>query len=217
MKLSLKKPTDDELFELVREFRSEEFSHQNVGTTKDWRSHTFAKMPDTKVVDGDLWQFRRVAVGKGETDFCNAVAAIRAGVCFDLPWVDCFQQRDFEKGDDFCLSTRAFGIWSSNFCRIVYSREESNDDRAMFSLGVGTLPCHAAEGEERLSISWTFATDEVDFLIGSFSQPRTWLTHLFVLYLRRQQKRFAVEAAQRVATEVVKLRGESRVGSQDPV
>ncbi|MFK7768005.1 MAG: DUF1990 family protein, partial [Mariniblastus sp.] len=76
----------------------------------------------------------------------------------------------------------------------------------LFSLGLGTLPCHAASGEERFSVSWNRETDEVDFMIGSFSRPQTWLTKMFVWYLRREQNRFATDSANRIAEEIASLR-----------
>jgi uncharacterized protein (UPF0548 family) len=205
MKLFLREPATEKISNQIRKFQTDDVSYRKIGSTKSWRRDSFARLPNAKIVDGDLLQFRSVEIGNGQNDFQNAVAALRRGVCFDLSWVNCHQQRNFHQGDTFCLTAPAFGIWTANFCRVVYVQEDEDVDRKMLSVGIGTLACHAAAGEERLSVVWERKTDEVDFLIGSFSQPRSWLSKLFVSYLRKQQRRFAQSASQRMREEVGKL------------
>ncbi len=202
MKLSLFKPSDGTLLSLIQKYGYDGFTYQSVGSTESWPTSVFAKLPISEVVDGDLLQYRRVSIGSGLHDYRLGMQAIRQAVCFDLPWLDCHRDGDFKVGDTFSLTARAFGVWASNFCKVVYMEEQESVANRMFSLGLGTLPWHAATGEERFSIFWDYETDEVDFLIGSFSRPQTLLARLFARYLRKQQNRFATESSSRVRQEV---------------
>jgi uncharacterized protein (UPF0548 family) len=204
VKLSLVKPTIETIQGCLEEVSKAEFTHKNVGSTQLWSLDKFGQSPSRKILAGDMHQFRRTSIGTQEHDYAAAVSAVRNGICFDLGWVSCYQNRSFEPGDDFCLMTRAFGVWTSNFCRVVYMREETIGSAKVFSLGLGTLPLHAAAGEERFSIVFDCETQEVDFLLGSYSRPRAWLAKRFVNYLRSQQNRFANESGHRMHHQLVR-------------
>lgn len=202
MKLFLRKPADKMLSGFIEEFIDDQYTHDDVGATMRWQQAEFDASPDSKLANGELVVRRRERIGLGQHDYALAVTAIQNAVCFDLGWVECYRRRDFEVDDVFALTTRAFGIWTSCFCRVVYSNTEDTSRGKMFSLGLGTLPCHAAKGEERFSIVWDQETDEVSLLLGSFSRPQTWLAKLFAFYLRSQQRRFGKEAIERVRQEI---------------
>jgi uncharacterized protein (UPF0548 family) len=207
MKLFLRKPADTMLSGFIEEFKNDEYTHGDVGATMRWQQAQFDANPDSKLVSGKLVVRRRERIGVGQQDYMLAIQAIQKAICFDLGWVECYRKRDFEVDDVFALTTRAFGIWTSCFCRVVYSKSEDISRGKMFSLGLGTLPCHAAKGEERFSIVWEQETDEVSLLLGSFSRPQTWLAKLFAFYLRSQQRRFGTEAIERVRQEVKSASG----------
>ena len=213
MRLSLAKPTDRELLALIAKYDEERFTYPNVGVTKSWSESTFAKLPSAEVVDDDLLQCRRVKIGSGQADFRTAADAIKRALCFDVDWIDCHHDGELNTGDVFSLSTRAFGIWTVSFCKVVYRSEQETEAGLLFSLGLGTLPCHAAADEERFSIVWDRVSDEVSFLIGSFSRPQTLLAKAFVFYLRRQQNRFATESADRIRKEVELARANFKTDS----
>ena len=214
MRLSLTKPTSKELLALIRKYEGDELTYKNIGVTESWSESTFAKLPSSNVVDGDLLQCRRVKIGRGHHDYRSATDAIRRALCFDVDWIECEHDGDLNTGDVFSLMTRAFGIWTVSFCKVVYVHQEDTDTGKLFSLGLGTLPCHAASGEERFSIAWDYSSDEVHFLIGSFSRPQTLLAKVFVWYLRNQQNRFASESADRIRQEVEAARDTSTFADQ---
>ena len=64
-----------------------------------------------------------------------------------------------------------------------------------FGLAYGTLPDHAAIGEERFMVEWDRVEDSVWFDILAFSRPNHVLTRLGYPLLRRRQKRFGRESA----------------------
>lgn len=202
MKLFFSKPSQDTLKELIGQFQELKVSHRNVGSTLQWPAEFFDFLPDSRVLEGDLLQFRRIGIGTGSAVYEDAKDAVKNGLCFDLGWVSCQAGREFQEGDTFSLTAKALGIWVASFCRVLYVQEEDYELGKMFSIGIGTLPCHAATGEERISIFWNAGSGEVVFLIGSFSKPQTWLATIFVAYLRKQQNRFAVDAAKQLRKEV---------------
>lgn len=202
MKLSLLKPQRNAVLQDLATMSSERLNYLRVGSSLTWDITNFADLPNYKVVDGDLLQFRKFPIGEGLADFQAAVEMIRQGASLKLDWVECIQSRDFEDGDVFCLASRAFGVWTANYCRIVYLREQSVDSGRLFSMGIGTLRTHAAAGEERMSVHMESESGKVSYLIGSFSRPYGLLSKIFVGYLRRQQNRFAVDSANAVRSSL---------------
>ena len=65
-----------------------------------------------------------------------------------------------------------------------------------FGFAYGSLPGHAASGEERFLIEWDPSDDSVWYDLSSFSRPNGWLARLGAPYLRRFQARFARESAE---------------------
>ena len=83
-----------------------------------------------------------------------------------------------------------FGIWWLNACRILYVIDESGPI-TKFGFAYGTLPDHAASGEERFLIEWDHADDVVWYDILAFSRSRHFLVRFGYPITRRVQKRFA--------------------------
>ncbi len=202
MHIFIRKPDRHKLCRLIEKYQTAEVTQEDVGLSKSWTSELFTYRPELKLLKNDLVQFRRTQLGTGESDYASAVAALRAGICFDLAWVNCVKLNEFQHNDTFCLLAKAFGLWTANFCRIMYVDEEANQAEKTFSIGIGTLPRHAAIGEERLAINWNLRTDEVDFLIGSYSRPGSYLAKVFDGYLRSQQNRFAEDSVERLKASV---------------
>lgn len=195
MQIFWRKPNSEKLLERARSMQDLAVTQRNVGSTRNWSLEMFRELPDTKVVEGDLWQFRRTPLGVGQSVYEAACAGVRLGQPFRLGWVRCLQPGPLEPGDGFCLLARAFGFYCASYCRVIYLEEQSDHQREVFSLGIGTLPVHAAIGEERMSVVWDRDTDQVDFLLGSFSKPADWFVWTLAWYLRNQQNRFAVDSA----------------------
>ena len=198
MRIFLRRPNRDQLESLVQNHKDDSITCDNPGTTEAWTTSMFKQQPKSETVGDELWKFRREPIGTGETDYAKAVDALLAAKCFDLSWVKCVVDRPFEKDDTFCLSVKAFGLWAVNFCRIIYVKREQDQAEQTVSIGIGTLPVHAAVGEERLSVTMDKASGQVDFLIGSYSKPSSLLARLFAWYLRKRQDVFAVDATERM-------------------
>jgi uncharacterized protein (UPF0548 family) len=202
MQIFLRRPSDKKVRSLIKQNHDDDVSHSQVGSTREWDSQMFSSTSNRKYVGPDLHLHSRHSIGSGERDFSKAASAVRAGVCFDLGWVSCVQQNPFEDGDTFSLLARAFGIWTASFCRVIYTLDEENSELHVVSFGFGTLPNHAAKGEERLSVQLEKTTGKVDLLIGSYSRPQSWLSRVFYFYFRYQQSKFAAQAAARIRDEV---------------
>ena len=190
----------DQIADLTQQYSASTVTQANVGSTRKWDRSIPEKNATPQFIKENgyrlLHQHRKI--GTGEQVYLAAVEALSRGKCFDLGWVESVLQRPLENDDTFCLLVRAFGFCSANFCRVVYREEESTAENQFFAIGVGTLKRHAAIGEERLALNWNRETDEVNFLIDSYSQPSSWLAKLFAIYLRRQQLKFVDEAPKRL-------------------
>lgn len=89
-----------------------------------------------------------------------------------------------------------FGAWLINPCRVVYKIDECADGITRFGLAYGTLPGHAAMGEERFLVEWHHRDDTVWYDILSFSQPGHWLASAGYVVMRAFQKRYGCDSAQ---------------------
>lgn len=204
MKIFWLPPTAAQIMALIERYQNAEFTETSVGSTRDWKGTRFDVEPNSIVENGYLIQRRRSKIGAGEADYRAAVAALRRGDCFDLPWVDFHSSNGLNQGAIFCLVAKAFGLRPASLCRIVYSEHQDNqsEDEQAYAVGIGTLPVHVARGEEKIAVAWNTTTDDVDLLIGSYSKPASWITRLFVWYLRQQQDRFALDSATRMRQAV---------------
>ena len=63
----------------------------------------------------------------------------------------------------------------------------------------GTTRRHVLCGEERLTVRWDAASDEVRFEVVSFSRPRHLFSVVAYPYVVGQQRRFARDATARMA------------------
>ena len=89
---------------------------------------------------------------------------------------------------------RAIGLWWLNACRIVYVVDEVEPIQR-FGFAYGTLPDHAASGEERFMVEWDRADNSVWYDISSFSRPRHILARLGYPMFRHKQKQFGRDSA----------------------
>jgi len=141
----------------------------------------------------------RVRLGRGEECYRAATKALREWKMFSLNWVElCFPDVNIEEGADVAILARILGMWSLNFCRIVYVIDECEEDgeSLKFGFAYGTLAEHVETGEERFLIEWKRSDDEVWYDILSFSLPNHWLLRLgFSPVGRYFQHRFANQSA----------------------
>ena len=181
--LCFQKPSSDVLGRFLAEQVALDFSYSAVGAT--------AKTPPV----GFTVDRTRIELGKGETVFNAATAALRRWQQFKLGWVDVWSpETPLEVGQVVAIMGRAVGLWWLNSCRIVYTVNESGAT-AKFGFAYGTLPGHVESGEERFQIEWDRTTDRVAYDILAFSKPNHILTKLGYPLVRLSQKRFGRDSA----------------------
>ena len=90
------------------------------------------------------------------------------------------------------MAVHHLGFWSLNACRIVYTIEETGPIER-FGFAYGTLPDHAAIGEERFTVEFHSHDQAVWYDVYAFSRPRP-LARLAYPYTRALQKRFAADS-----------------------
>lgn len=147
-----------------------------------------------------------VVMGNGRPLFDKAVAALFSWQLMAVRGLQVFPSTPLpQPHHDVAILSRHFGIWSLDFCRVIYVLErEREEDGAMerTGFGYGTLPGHAVKGEERFSIEWHAATEEVRYDIYSFSKPAQRWVQMVAPMARATQRRFArasLEKAARIA------------------
>jgi uncharacterized protein (UPF0548 family) len=137
----------------------------------------------------------RVRLGTGEGVFRAACAALRRWEQFRLGWVEAGPpDTPIRAGAVVAVAGRAVGLWWLNACRIVYVTDVAGPVER-FGFAYGTLPGHAASGEERFLVEWDREDDDVWYDILAFSRPNHWLTRLGYPVVRRLQRRFGRDSA----------------------
>ena len=136
----------------------------------------------------------RIKLGEGEKVFLAAKAALECWTQFRLGWVDARPlESSFRVGGMVAVVGRSVGLWWLNACRIVYLINEDGPV-ARFGVAYGTMPAHAGSGEERFLVEWDRKDDRVWYDILAFSQPHGLLAHIGYPWLRKLQRRFAVDS-----------------------
>jgi uncharacterized protein (UPF0548 family) len=175
---SLRKPSAESTRRFLAAQSKLDFSYPAVGATAD-------QPPAGFVVDRT-----RVKLGEGEPVFQAAKDALRRWRQFDLGWLEAWPpETPIRTGEVVAIVARAAGPWSLNACKIVYVVDESGPV-SRFGLAYGTLPGHAARGEERFLVEWDRADNSAWYDILAFSRPNHFLTRLGYPFVRRTQKRF---------------------------
>ena len=132
-------------------------------------------------------------MGTGRDDFDRAIAAVKHWKMFDLPWIDlCWPDTPIEPGATVAVLVSHLGFWSLNACRILYAIEEHGTVEK-YGFAYGTLPEHAAYGEERFTVEYDKNDGTVWYDVFAFSRPRL-LAFLAYPFTRALQKRFAKDS-----------------------
>ena len=176
-------PSEQDAVEFVSGQRSLPFTYDEVGATNT-----------TPPAVGYKVDHNRVQIGTGETVYKQGVEALKSWRQFDLGWVTVVPRGvPIEVGATVAVKARAFGTWSLNASRVVYT---INEDRR-FGFAYGTLPDHVERGEERFLIEW-LPDDSVWYDILAFSRPQHPLVRLSSPLARMLQKRFARDSLARM-------------------
>ena len=135
----------------------------------------------------------RVKLGHGLNVFERGKAAIRQWKMFDMPWATlCWPDAAIEAGVTVAAVFSHFGFWSMNAARIVYVIDE-REGVQRFGFAYGTLRDHAEIGEERFSVEFDPADQNVYYDIYAFSRPGFW-ARLGYPIARGLQKQFVRES-----------------------
>ena len=191
--LSVARPTPAQVHGVVLAQASGQLTYPDVGATRGPMPHGWSHDASDEVL------------GRGMATFDRAVHAMRSWSQFDLTWV--FPQDravPIEEGRLFGFLAHTYGVWSVNVCRIVYVIDERDDRGARFGFAYGTVGAHSVRGEERFLIEWDRETDQVRFEIRKFSKPAIALLRLLGPLTRRVQRRFTVQALDRLHAEVTR-------------
>src|ERR1700741_4437640 len=133
-------PSDADAVEFVNNQRSLPFTYTEVGATKP-----------TPPASGYKVDHNRIQVGTGEATYKRGVEALKSWRHFELGWVTIAPRGvPVEVGATVAVKARAFGTWSLNASRVVYTIDETR----RFGFAYGTLPDHVECGEERFLIEW---------------------------------------------------------------
>jgi len=191
----LTRPSARDVAECLAAQADAPFSYAEVGATD-------GVLPPGYTVDHN-----RVLVGAGAAGFQAATAALRAWHMARLGWA-AIHPADAPQapGSTVAMVVRHYGFWSVHACRVVYAvdREERAAAAPLRRVGFayGTLPAHAARGEERFSVEWHRATDEVWYDLLAFSRLRHPLARLGYLLGRLQQRRFGRDSKRAMVNAV---------------
>jgi uncharacterized protein (UPF0548 family) len=168
-------PSEHDAVEFVNGQRNLPFTYDEVGATN-------TTPPSDYNVDHN-----RIQIGTGEAVYKRGVEALKNWRQFDLGWVTVVPRGvPIAVGSTVAVKARAFGTWSLNASRVVYTIEETT----RFGFAYGTLPDHVECGEERFLIEWQ-PDDSVWYDIFAFSRPQHPFVQLGRPLARMLQKRFA--------------------------
>lgn len=172
-------PSEDEIRRFISDQHESPFSYPQVGASA-------GEPPKNYNVDHN-----RVQLGIGEVCWHRAIQAVREWRMFDMPWSRlCWPNAPIRVGTEVAVLVRHFGFSSLNACRIVYVIDEDAAIRRS-GFAYGTLLEHAESGEERFTVEWHRASDEVWYDILAFSRPREVLARIGYPLSRALQRRFA--------------------------
>lgn len=189
--LFLLKPSENSIRSRLAERAAMTYSYPHVGATR------------SKPPAGWRINHLRLQVGTGRAKFDTVVNALFSWKLLAIDGLEVFPSTPtLDRNTDVAILSRHFGIWSVDFCRVIYLlRDEPEQDGKVLrtGFGYGTLPGHAVRGEEIFSVEWHPATDEVWYDIYSFSLPATPLVRLIAPIARATQKRFVRASLEKAA------------------
>ena len=186
----LTKPSKQDVLDTLEGCLTRPFSYPFVGASKTgapngWRSD------DQRILLGDSKQFEA------------ARRALHGWIQFDLTWVFPHEQDvPIEKGNLFCFTSRQFGIWAINVCRIVYLIDEDSDSARRYGFAYGTVDRHSVAGEETFTLELDKRTNQLFFRLTKFSRPAHFLTRIALPLTHYVQNCFTRDALNRFKQEV---------------
>jgi uncharacterized protein (UPF0548 family) len=183
----LRKPPDDLIRRLIVAQGRLPLSYGEVGATRQRLAP--AGYP--------INQYRG-RVGEGREAFGAAVAALSSWEMYSLGWTKlCWPTVAPREGEVVVVLARAYGLWTVNPCRVVYTlEEEEKGQRRRHGFAIGTLPGHVEQGEERFTVEWDQESGAVWYELFAFARAGRWLARLGYPFMRAIQGRFAAESCE---------------------
>jgi uncharacterized protein (UPF0548 family) len=133
-----------------------------------------------------------VTIGRGESDFDRARAALIAWKQFDIGWVETFPRHaPVEEETVVAVLIKHLGFWSLNGCRVLYNV----GGNGRFGFAYGTLTNHAESGEELFDVLLDPESDEVRYRIRATSKPQAALARMGQPIVGALQARFRRDSA----------------------
>ena len=201
MPFHLARPGAARVDALLAALRDAPCSYAEVGATR-------GPIPAGWTVD-----HHRAPLGAGPAAFAAAVAALRAWRMLTLGWVMPHPAAPpVAVGACVAVVARHLGFWSVNPCRIVYLLDEERDGVRRWGFAYGTLPAHAAVGEERFAVEWRAVDDAVHYDLLAMSRPGHPLARLGRPFARRLQRRFGVDSPRAMQAAVRAAVGDAAAG-----
>ncbi|KAL5706345.1 hypothetical protein ACHQM5_024528 [Ranunculus cassubicifolius] len=148
--------------------------------------------------DGFFLNHMRILVGSGSDAYENGKSALQQWRHFGLNWTFVDPKTRVEAGTKFCVCVKEILPWMMMPLQVAYvseaGKDKSNNLKASFGFGSGTLQGHLLSGEERFSIELD-ENNQVWYEILSFSKPAHLLSFLGYPYVQLRQKQFAHQSA----------------------
>ena len=189
--LFLRKPSEAAIREALATRQSAPFSYPHVRATR------------TAPPQGWRINHMRALLGTGRASFEAAVGALFSWKFLAIDGLEVFPSASIlEPGTSVAIRSRHFGVWSLDFCRVLYVlRDEREPQGAILrtGFGYGTLPGHAVRGEEAFTMEWHAVSEEIWYDIYSFSLPANPLVKLLSPIARATQRRFARQSLEKAA------------------
>jgi len=171
---SLRPPPESRIRTMLEAQRESGFSYRDTGGTA-------TSPPRGYNVDRE-----RYLLGQGPVTFARGRSAIQRWEMFHNGWTHlCWPDAPIKRGTDVAMLARYLGLYSLNFCRIVYVIDEPR----RYGFAYGTLLDHVEEGEERFTVEW-LEDGAVWYDVFAFSRPRHVLAKIANPGIRRLQSRF---------------------------
>ena len=191
--LLLREPPDAEIRDFLEGQRSLPFSYPEVGASRD------------RAPTGYSVNRHRGRLGTGPQAFALAVQALKRWKMYETGWTRlCWPDAPVSEGSVVGVVGRHLGFRSLNACRIVYVHEDEEPSLRRYGFAVGTLPGHVERGEERFTVEWKEADDDVYYEVFSFSHPAHPLVKATQPLARRLQRRFALDSLRSMAEAVTR-------------
>ena len=187
---SLKRPSNAAIEAALERSQDAPYSYEFVGASKDSPPHGW-RADDQRVLIGNADHLQR------------AVQVLHSWVQFDLSWVFPYRRDvSIQPGELFAFSSRQYGLWALNVCRVVYLINDDSDQMTRIGFAYGTVGNHSIRGEETFTIELDKTSGELYFRTTKFSRPAQFLTCLALPLTTLAQNRFTRDALARMQQEV---------------